>query len=195
MIIFKSEKERERATTIAIAIIGRLITLERGPSKKKQRTNTKKVAKRIKGDNFTRSNREKSSTAIAILEKWMLDGTIIISYFGGSNNILTNYIYLIVGMSRDVISPNLHHNHQMQPPPHHPHHGGPPPPQHFQGGYPTLQMGQGGGQHPQDPRMNNYEHHQAEAVFIIHKVYFSLLLPISSNIAIAILDFSLLLHI
>ena len=32
---------------------------EREPSKKKQRTDTKKDAKRIKNDNFTRKNREK----------------------------------------------------------------------------------------------------------------------------------------
>ena len=57
-----------RATTIAVAIVGRAKTLEREPSKKKQRTDTKKVAKRIQSDNFTRSNREKSNIAIAILE-------------------------------------------------------------------------------------------------------------------------------
>ena len=62
--------ERERATTIPIAIVGRVINLEREPSKKKQRTYTKKDAKRIKIDNFTRSNREKKNNiAIAILEK------------------------------------------------------------------------------------------------------------------------------
>ena len=45
----------------------------------------------IKSDNFTRSNREKSNIAIAILEKlYWLDGTIIISYFGGSNNIFAD---------------------------------------------------------------------------------------------------------
>ena len=33
---------------------------------------TKKDAKRIKSDNFTRSNREKSSIAIAILEQLMI---------------------------------------------------------------------------------------------------------------------------
>ena len=60
---------RERATTIAIAIVGRAITLEREPTKKKQRTDTKMDAKRIKSDNFARSNREKSNIAIAILEK------------------------------------------------------------------------------------------------------------------------------
>jgi hypothetical protein len=37
--------------------------------KKKQRTDTKKDGKRIKNDNFTRSNKEKSNIAIAILEK------------------------------------------------------------------------------------------------------------------------------
>jgi hypothetical protein len=41
---------------------------EREPSKKKHRTDTKKYAKRIKGDNFTRSNKEKSNIAIAILK-------------------------------------------------------------------------------------------------------------------------------
>ena len=34
-----------------IAIVGRAINLEREPSKKKQRTDTKKDAKRIKSDN------------------------------------------------------------------------------------------------------------------------------------------------
>ena len=36
--------ERERATTIAIEIVGRVITLEREPSKMKQRIDTKKNA-------------------------------------------------------------------------------------------------------------------------------------------------------
>ena len=51
-----------------MAIVGRAITLNKELSKKQQRTDTKKDAKRIKGDNFTRSNREKSNIAIAILE-------------------------------------------------------------------------------------------------------------------------------
>jgi hypothetical protein len=50
-------------------IVRRAITLERKLSKKKQRTDTKKYAKRIKSDNFTRKNREKSYIAISILEK------------------------------------------------------------------------------------------------------------------------------
>ena len=58
-----------RATTFAFAIVGRAITLERKLSKKKQRTDTKKDAKRSMSDNFTRSNREESNIAIAILEK------------------------------------------------------------------------------------------------------------------------------
>jgi hypothetical protein len=41
---------------------------EREPSKKKQRTDTKKDENRIKSDNFTRDNREKSNIDIAILE-------------------------------------------------------------------------------------------------------------------------------
>ena len=63
-IAFKSEKE--------LQLSGRAIILERKPSKKKQRTDTKKDAKRIKSDNFTRSNREKSDIAIAILEKLII---------------------------------------------------------------------------------------------------------------------------
>ena len=49
--------------------IARAITLKREPSKKKQKTDTKKDAKMIKSDNFTRNKREKSNIAIAILEK------------------------------------------------------------------------------------------------------------------------------
>ena len=53
-------------------IVGRAITLERDSSKKKQKTDTKKDAKRIKSFNFTKSNKEKSNSAIAILEKGMI---------------------------------------------------------------------------------------------------------------------------
>jgi hypothetical protein len=49
-----------------VIALGRAITFEREPSKKKQRTNNKKDAKMIKSDNFTRSNREKSNIAIPI---------------------------------------------------------------------------------------------------------------------------------
>ena len=45
------------------------MTLKRKPSEKKQRTDTKKNAKRIKSNNFTRGNREKSNIAITIFEK------------------------------------------------------------------------------------------------------------------------------
>ena len=40
-------------------IVGRAITLKREPSKKKQKFYTIKDSKTIKGDNFTRSNKEK----------------------------------------------------------------------------------------------------------------------------------------
>ena len=53
---------------------------------KKQRTDNKKVAKRIKNDNFTCGNREKF--------EW-LDGNITISYIGGSNNI---FAYCLVSV-------------------------------------------------------------------------------------------------
>jgi hypothetical protein len=45
-----------------------------------------------KSDNFTMSNREKSNIAIAILENEWLDGNILFSYFGGSNNIFADCI-------------------------------------------------------------------------------------------------------
>jgi hypothetical protein len=57
---------------IAIAIVGRAITLEGESSKKKQRLIPKRIQIiriRIKSDNFTRSKREKFNIAIAILEK------------------------------------------------------------------------------------------------------------------------------
>ena len=49
-----------------------MTTLERKPSKKKQRTDTKKDANKIKSNNFTGGNREKSNIAIAILEKLII---------------------------------------------------------------------------------------------------------------------------
>ena len=61
-----------RPTTTAIAIVGRVITLEGEPSKKKQRNDTKKNANKIKSDNF-RSKREKSNSAMAILEIFMIE--------------------------------------------------------------------------------------------------------------------------
>ena len=72
-IAFKSEKEWQ----LSLSIVGRVITLEREPSKKKQRTDTKKGAKRIKSKNFTRSNREKSNIAIAILYCIMILGSCL----------------------------------------------------------------------------------------------------------------------
>ena len=48
------------------------MTTINGNSGKKQRNYTKKDAKKIKSDNFTRSIREKSNIDIAILEKWMV---------------------------------------------------------------------------------------------------------------------------
>ena len=46
-IASESEKQRERATTIAIAIVGRTITLVR------EQSDTVNEAKKIKSDNFT----------------------------------------------------------------------------------------------------------------------------------------------
>ena len=47
--------EREKATTIAIAMVGRAITLEITIKKKKQRADTKNEAKKIKSDNCSRA--------------------------------------------------------------------------------------------------------------------------------------------
>ena len=52
-------------------------------SKMKQKTDTKKDAKMNKSDNFTRSNREKSNIAIAILEKWIVGWHYYYFVFGG----------------------------------------------------------------------------------------------------------------
>ena len=60
-----------RPTTTAIPKVGRVITLEEEPSKKKQGNDTKKNANKIKSDDF-RSNREKFNNARAILEKFMI---------------------------------------------------------------------------------------------------------------------------
>ena len=64
---------KSNGNIIHIAIVGKAITLERKQSKKKQKTDTKKNTKRIISDNITRSNREKSIIAIAILQnEWLL---------------------------------------------------------------------------------------------------------------------------
>ena len=59
---------KSNGNIINIAIVGKAITLERKQSKKKQKTDTEKNTKRIISDNITRSNREKSIIAIAILQ-------------------------------------------------------------------------------------------------------------------------------
>ena len=66
-IPFKSEKERQ--LSLSQYVVGRAINLKRKPSKKKQRTDIKKDAKKIKSYNLTRGNREKSNIAIAILKE------------------------------------------------------------------------------------------------------------------------------
>ena len=73
---------KSNGNLIAIAIVGRAITLERKPSGKN--------AKKIKSDNFTSGNREKSNIAIAIFEKLMIGWHIIILYFSGINNIFAD---------------------------------------------------------------------------------------------------------
>jgi hypothetical protein len=68
-----------------------VITSEREPSKKKQRNDTKKYAKRIKSDNFWQGELKKSPIMLSQYRKFeWLDGTIIISYFSGSNNIFAD---------------------------------------------------------------------------------------------------------
>ena len=85
---------------MAIAIVGRAITLERESSKKKQRNGTLKDAKMIKSDNFLESNREKYNIALAILEKLpFLKGTKNISHFNGSNNIFVDCIFIFCPIS------------------------------------------------------------------------------------------------
>ena len=60
---------------------------------KKQRNDTINEAKKIKSDNFTKSNKEKSNIAIALLKKIMLGWHHHFSNFGGTNNIFAEYTY------------------------------------------------------------------------------------------------------
>ena len=76
VIAFKSEKERERARKSGnyryrYHDSWNSDNFRESHQKKKQSTDTKKAAKGIKSDNFTRSNREKYNIAIAILKKRM----------------------------------------------------------------------------------------------------------------------------
>jgi hypothetical protein len=52
-----------------IKVVWRAITIEKEIEKKKQKKYTKNEAKKIKSNNFTMSNREKSNITIAIMEK------------------------------------------------------------------------------------------------------------------------------
>ena len=65
----KSSRRARQSTTIAIAIVRRAITLGRVI---KKMYFTKNEAKKIKSNNLTWSNREKSNIAIAMLEKLII---------------------------------------------------------------------------------------------------------------------------
>ena len=64
--------------------------------KKEQIKDTKKEAKKIKSDNFSRSDREKFNNAIARLEKLIIRYHYDYFAFGGTNNICFNCMYLNV---------------------------------------------------------------------------------------------------
>ena len=70
---------KERATTFSLAIVGQEMTIER--------TDTKHEAKKIKSDNFIKSNREKSNFAI---ENNLIPTLLLFCIFEGINNILVN---------------------------------------------------------------------------------------------------------
>ena len=88
-LIAKSNWNLFVATTIVIVIVGRAIPLQRVIKKRskelilkrKQRTDIKKEAKKIKSNNFTGSKREKSNVAIASIAKWMY----MISFFSSAS--------------------------------------------------------------------------------------------------------------
>ena len=63
-IVFDTKKER--ATSIAIMVVGRAITIKKINQEKKQRTEYINEAKKIMSNNFKGSNREKSIIAIKI---------------------------------------------------------------------------------------------------------------------------------
>ena len=58
-------------TTIAIAKVGRVITLEKA-IKKKEKKNIKSIGKKDKSDNFTGKNREKSNIANITFRKILI---------------------------------------------------------------------------------------------------------------------------
>ena len=62
-----SSKGKERATNIAITIVGSAITLGRA-LKKRSKELIPKIKQKIKSNNFTRSNRENANIALAKLK-------------------------------------------------------------------------------------------------------------------------------
>ena len=77
---------------ISFAIVGRAITLERKPSKKSKELIPKRMQKGLRVITLQGAI-EKSTILLSYYRKneW-LDGTIIISYFGGRNNIFADCI-------------------------------------------------------------------------------------------------------
>ena len=72
------------------------------PSKKKQRTDTKKDAKRIKSDNFTWAIEKNPILLSQYWKNEWLDGTITISYFVGRNNIFADCI-IYFSLTKDIV--------------------------------------------------------------------------------------------
>ena len=79
-------------TTIAIAIFGRVITLEGEPLKKKQLTDTKKDERGLRVITLQGAIKKSLILLSQYRKNEWLDSTIIISYFGDSNNIFAGCI-------------------------------------------------------------------------------------------------------
>ena len=80
-----------------IAVIGRAIRFMESNQEKKHRVYTKNEAnKTLSNNNFTRSNREKTIIAITILEIVIMDSTIIILHFGGTNDVFFDPFFMLL---------------------------------------------------------------------------------------------------
>ena len=99
---------RERATTIAIAIVGRAITLERKPSKKKQSTDTKTDAKGLKVISLQGAI-EKVQYCYRNIGKINVccDLVRVLSSFCSYYYLTKKYLYILTGLIRISMNANM----------------------------------------------------------------------------------------
>ena len=82
-------------TTIATVTLSCSCSNKKENKAKKQRNHNKSGAKKIKSNNFTRSNREKSNIAIVILERLIL---ILGNYCYNTYNLMTTLASFLMAL-------------------------------------------------------------------------------------------------